>query len=107
MLDDFERGKFPAGSCTIQNVREKGVMDSTETYLCLIVDERLPTQARLEYMHPYTARDGRRLRYAWVSISSDSYVDHCTNPVHDDSARIVAWKRVDVAEPFIGGPWPG
>lgn len=104
MFDDFERERFPKHSCTIQNAREKEVMDSAETYLCIIVDVRWPNQARLEYLRPYTAQDGDDLLFGWVGAGSDYYVDHCIKPVHDDDARVVAWKRVEAPVSFMPSP---
>ena len=104
MFDDFERDQFPTLACTIQNAREEGVMDSAETYLCVIVDVQWPNQARLEYLRPYTARDGEELLFGWSGIGSDYYVDHCTKPVHEDCTRVVAWKRVEAPASFMPSP---
>lgn len=104
MFDDFERAKFPKESCTIQNAREKGVKDSAETYLCVIVDKRWPNQCRLEHLRPYTARDvDGNLYFGWSRIDFDGWIDHITAAVHGDPERVVAWKKVE-AEAVFANP---
>lgn len=108
MFDDFERVKFPEESCSIQNAREKDILDSVDVYLCIIVDKRWPTQCRLEHLHPYTAKDldSEKRLFGWVRIDFDGYVDHITNPIHFDDERVVAWKKVEAPGSFMPSKWP-
>lgn len=101
MFDDFERVKFPVESCTIPNVREKEIKDSTEVFLCIVVDKRWPTQCRLEHLRPYTAKDGRKTLFGWSRIDFDGFVDHITKPIHYDYERVTAWKKVEAPVNFM------
>jgi len=102
MLDifqGFERTVFPESECTIPNVREPEVKDSDSVYLCVIVDQRFPYQFEVMFLNPYTAvdfMDGSTL-YGWTRMGRKEHVDHCTRAIHEDDARVVAWKKVDAA----------
>lgn len=109
MFNDFETVHFPVNSCNVRNPREPGVQDSLEVYLCVIVDKRFPDECRLEYLRPYIAEDPDEedpILYGWASINSDRWVDHCTKSIHEDDARVVAWKKVDTITPFGPSKWP-
>lgn len=109
MFDDFEKTFFPVGSCTKKNSREKFLMDSDDVFLCVVVDRRWPNECKLMYLRPYTAREGRGkpLLYGWTQIDFDGWIDHCTNSIHADDVRVVAWQRVAKPEPFGPSKWEG
>lgn len=109
-LQGFETEHFPATSCTIPNAREPSIRDSADTYLCFIVDRRFPNEGRIEYLRPYTAegieeQEGTLL-YGWNRTSGDGFVDHVTRSIHDDSDRVIAWKKVETIAPFGPTNWP-
>lgn len=106
MLDifqGFERAAFPESECTIPNAREPDVTDSDSVYLCVVVDDRFPHNANLEYLRPYTAVDyynKSMLLYGWACIDTDGYIDHCVHPIRGDHNRVVAWKKIEGREDF-------
>ena len=100
LFQSFENSKFPLDLCTKPNPREHSVLDSDVRFLCLIVDDRWPAQSRLKVLTPYTCpsvEDGSLL-LGWSSVTNDGWVDHCTNSVHDDHERVVAWLRLAEGE---------
>jgi hypothetical protein len=101
VFNDFETMKFPEESCFIPNAHEPGVMDSADVYLCVVVDKRWPKQCRIEYLRPYTAKDGQETLFGWAQIDFDGYVDHVTMAIHRDRERVVAWKLVDSPQSFM------
>lgn len=107
MFDDFERVTFPKEACTVQNSRERDVLDSTETYLCVIVDSRFPTECRLEHLRPYVLKDTLKGDwFGWTRLTGMDVVDHITRSIYYDNARVVAWKRVESLETFLPeGEW--
>lgn len=86
----WERKAFPVSLCTIQNPRESTVFDSEALYLCLLVDPKHPDSARLERLHPYICKEGRKLFYGWTDGHNVS--DHFERSVHEDDMRVVAWR---------------
>lgn len=91
----WERKTFPKGSCTIQNPREKDVLDSEALYLCLLVNPQHPNSARVERLHPYTCKDGNKVLYGWTDGNNVS--DHFERSVHEDDERVVAWRLLEIA----------
>lgn len=105
MFDDFETKIFPVESCTKKNLREGELMDSDDVFLCVIVDHRWPDECKLEHLHPYIVKDGNQILYGWARIRFDGYVDHCINSIHEDDARVVAWKKVEKPVQFGPTKW--
>lgn len=105
MFDDFEKTDFPVKSCTKKNPREKGLMDSDDLFLCVVVDRRWPDECKLMHLRPYTAKDGKKLLYGWAETNTDGYIDHYVNSIHGDDQRVVAWKRVEKPEQFGPSKW--
>lgn len=99
-LTSFETGAFPADRCTKPNAREPGLLDSDDRYLCLVVDPRWPSEARLVVCTPYTcpSLDDGGLLFGWALTTSDGWVDHAVRSVHDDREVAVAWRRVESAD---------
>jgi hypothetical protein len=98
LFPGFETTTFPVESCTDPDVREDGIKNSTEKYVCVIADSRWPARLEVMIMTPYTYTDPcpvvgeSSTSYAWMSVDSDMFVDHVDSPVHGDHRRVIAWK---------------
>lgn len=95
MFEEYETSKFPVESCTVPNEREPEVRDSTETFLCVLVDPRFPSECSLRVLRPYTCPsldDPQITLYGWVDQKGQNTYDHFENSIHGDRERVVAWK---------------
>ena len=83
---------FPAHLCTVPNVREPDVRDSSDDdyHVVFTVDDRFVCSGRLRKMKPYTALDEVR-HFGWVD-QDENFVAHGENPVNDDHEKVVAWR---------------
>lgn len=85
---------FPEDLRIIPNKREPDVRDSDVEFYCVLADPRFPEECQVKVLRPYTCPelDGAELLYGWT----DGYnvYDHFERDIHDDFARVVAWKRI-------------
>lgn len=90
----WEAVKFPEAECVHRNSREPEIYDSTQAYLCLVVDSRFKHEGRLSVLRPYmcVSKGGETL-YGWSGLT-DGWVDHQERSVHGDPDRVVAWTPV-------------
>jgi len=93
-----EDGDFPRISCTVPNANEAGIVDSEESFLCVVVDGRFPSDARVKILFPYTAQnfpgESPEILYGWVDEHGNLY-DSAVRSINDDDEQVVAWKKVD------------
>lgn len=95
ILVGFRNHGFPVELCTFQNLREPEVFDSQTEFLCVVVDCRWPDRATILPLKPYVAKDPETgtLLYGWTD--GDAFFDHFERAVHEDNARVVAWRSYE------------
>lgn len=103
-LKGFETKKFPSELCTLPS-NEAGVLNSRATFICIVEDARIKDQLSIYTLRPYTWTGPANQNpngffgkvgtlFGWVG-SHNSTVAHKRNAVHDDEARVIAWKKAD------------
>lgn len=87
----WEQKDFPADLCTIPNEREPEVLDSKETFLCLLEDPQFEKQAYLRVLMPYTCvdPDTKEVLYGWTD--GRNVFDHFEKSIHGDREVVTAW----------------
>lgn len=82
--------KFPVEKCTEKDKKEKGIYNSNNKYLCLILDKRFTEDMTLKIMNPYIwigdeskHKEFKGLTgWGWSNINKSNHIDNFENPVH-------------------------
>jgi hypothetical protein len=98
LFHNFETEVFPEHECTIENEAERDILDSGQRYLCVVVDERFPSECVLRVLTPYTADDpdSQERLFGWTNCADGGeWFDHRERAIHCDHTRVMAWKKID------------
>jgi hypothetical protein len=93
----WEKRHFPAEDCTTVYNGDKNVLESSNYYLCCIMDTSSThtSYASIRTLKPYLYVDEetKEVYYGWIDSCGNLY-DHQERDIHNDRERVVAWKKL-------------